>query len=332
MRIAIDLMGGDNAPDAVVKGICMALEQGIESELLVFGSEDALKGFSGLPESLSKKLTLIPTTEVVEGNDHPTVVIRTKKDSSLFRAIDAVANGEADCVVSAGNTGALLAGATLIIRRINGILRPALITVIPTVKDTPVLLLDSGANTDCKPEYLKQFAQMGSLYYSCFLNNPEPAVGLLNNGAESEKGNVLAKAAHELLENSGLNFAGNCEARDVLSGTYQVVVADGFDGNILLKSIEGTVSAVFTLLKQSLYSSFITKLGALLAKPAFRSLKKKFSYSETGGAALIGVRGGVIKAHGSSDATAFMNAIFQAERFISLRFIDKLKETFEEKS
>lgn len=200
--------------------------------------------------------------------------------------------------VSAGSTGALLTAATLIIRRIDGVKRPALAPLLPTVQGNGVLLIDSGANTDCKPVYLQQFALMGAAYMHSVQGIENPRIGLLNNGTEAEKGSELTKATHALLLETPVNFAGNCEARDALSGDVDVIVADGFAGNVLLKGIEGTVASMLTLLKQNLYATLRTKAGAALAKPAFRALKHKLDYAEHGGAPLLGVKGGVIKAHG----------------------------------
>lgn len=315
MRIAVDIMGGDHAPDAVLEGCLAALPRLTpDTELLLFGAEPAIR--SHLPGTDERRLLVRPTSEVIGCDESPTRAIRAKKDSSLVRAVQAVADGEADCVVSAGNTGALLTAATLIIRRIAGVKRPALAPLLPTVEGGHVLLLDSGANTDCKPPYLQQFALMGAAYMTCVHGLPQPRVGLLNNGAEAEKGSELTKAAYALLEQTPVCFAGNCEARDVLFGAFDVVVCDGFDGNVLLKGIEGTAGAMTALLRQNLKSSLRTKLGAALAMPALRALKRALDYTEEGGAPLLGVKGGVIKAHGSSNAKAFSNALLQAERLV----------------
>ena len=317
MIIAIDVMGGDNAPGAVLEA-CAALKEKLQdgTNLALYGTEEA-KAKAEAMGLLSDRITFTVCSEVIGCDEAPAAAIRRKKDSSLVRALTDIAGGNGDAIVSAGNTGALLTGATLIVRRLPGIKRPALATCLPTVTDGHVLLLDSGANTDCRPEYLEQFALMGSVYAQKVLGIEKPRVGLLNNGAEEEKGSELTKAAYQLLKNAPLGFAGNCEARDVLSGDFDVIAADGFDGNVLLKSIEGTASAIFSMLKRSLYGSLRTKIGALLAKPAFKALKKKLDYSEVGGAPLLGVKAGVIKAHGSSDAKAFVAAFLQAERFVS---------------
>lgn len=317
MKIAIDVMGGDNAPDAVVEGCAMALSKlGQDASLVLFGEERALQSLTARFGLASDRVELVAAGQRIGCDESPTQAIRQKKDSSLVRALNSVAAGEADCIVSAGNTGALLTGATLIIKRIDGVKRPALAPVLPTKTGGHVLLLDSGANTDCKPQYLQQFALMGAAYMEKVMGVKNPRIGLLNNGAEAEKGNELTKAVYPLLQNTPVNFAGNCEARETLSGDFDVVVADGFDGNVLLKSIEGTASVMMSLLKDALFSSVRTKIGAALAKPAFRALKRSLDYTEAGGAPLLGVRGGVIKAHGSSNVKAFCHAILQAERLI----------------
>ena len=197
-----------------------------------------------------------------------------------------------------------------------GVKRPALATILPTISGTPVLLLDCGANTDCKPEYLVQFAQMGSVYLESLMQVYSPRIGLLNNGAEEEKGNELTKEVYQRLKDSGLNFVGNCEARDILSGSFDVVVADGFDGNVVIKTMEGASNMIFTSLKSALSSSLRSKIGAFLCYPALKSIKKQLDYTEIGGAPFLGTKAGVIKAHGSSNAKAFCSAILQAEQFV----------------
>lgn len=314
MKIAVDVMGGDHAPDAVIEGCLLALKRLLpDTELLLFGDERAVRCAAG---EAAARLRAVPTSEVIGCDESPTRAIRAKTDSSLVRAVRAVADGEAECVVSAGNTGALLTAATLIIRRIDGVKRPALAPLLPTVTGGHVLLLDGGANTDCRPVYLQQFALMGAAYMACVQGVEAPRVGLLNNGAEAEKGNELTRAAHALLLETPVRFAGNCEARDALMGGVDVLVCDGFDGNVLLKGIEGTAAAMMAMLREGLVSSLRTKAGAALARPALRKLKHALDYTEHGGAPLLGVKGGVIKAHGSSNARAFENALLQAERFV----------------
>lgn len=317
MRIAIDAMGGDFAPAAVLDGVKLVLpELAGDVELALYGDEAALN--SGLNERQisDARVKIVSTTQVISCEEQPTLAIRKKKDSSMVRAIEAVSLGEADCVLSAGSTGAMLTGATLIIKRLKGVKRPALATIMPTL-DACMLLLDCGANTDCKSDYLVQFAIMGSAYMKSVVGVESPRVGLLNNGAEEEKGNELTKETHGLLKTAPVHFTGNCEARDVLSGAFDVVVCDGFDGNIVLKGTEGAAILMMNLLKQGMMMSFRTKIGALLSKPAFKVLKKKLDYTEYGGAPLLGVNGGVIKAHGSSNGKAFRSAILQGVKLVS---------------
>ncbi len=319
MRLAIDAMGGDLAPQAVLDGVKLALPLlGTDTNLFLYGDETALH--AGLADRGidDARVSIVATSEIVSCDEQPTLAIRKKKDSSLVRAITDTAEGKADCVLSAGSTGALLTGATLIIRRQKGVKRPALATLLPTRKqDGRVLLLDSGANTDCKPAYLAQFALMASAYMKHAAGVDNPRIGLLSNGTEEEKGNELTKAAHTLLKNAPISFAGNCEARDVLSGDFDAVVADGFDGNVFLKGLEGAAGLIMSILKTELLSSTRGKLGAVLAKPALRSLKRKMDYTEYGGAPLLGVQSGVIKAHGSSNGKAFCSAMLQCERLVA---------------
>ena len=317
MRIAIDAMGGDNAPQAVLEGVKLVLpELKGDVQLALYGDEETLKSGLAALQVNDARVSIVATSEIIGCDEQPTLAIRKKKDSSMVRAVEAVAQKEADCVLSAGSTGALLTGATLIIKRLKGVKRPALATVMPTV-DSCTLLLDCGANTDCKSEYLVQFAMMGAAYMKRVLGVENPRVGLLNNGAEEEKGNELTKQTYQLLKNAPVHFTGNCEGRDVLSGEFDVVVCDGFDGNIVLKSTEGAAALIMDLLKQGLMSSTRTKVGAAICKPAFRLLKKKLDYTEYGGAPLLGVNGGVIKAHGSSNGKSFRSAILQAEKLVS---------------
>ena len=319
MKIAIDAMGGDHAPQAVLEGVKLVLPKlAKDAELILYGYESALgEGLAALGVT-DARVRVVGTSEVIGLDEQPTLAIRRKRDSSMVRAVEAVAAGEADCVLSAGSTGALLTGGTLIIKRQKGVKRPALATLLPS-GDGCVLLLDCGANTDCKSDYLVQFALMGTAYMKSVMGIASPRVGLLNNGAEEEKGNELTKETHALLKNAPIRFAGNCEARDVFGGGFDVVVCDGFDGNIVLKGAEGVIGLTLGLLKKNLTASLGGKLGALLARGAFRALKRKLDYTEYGGAPLLGVSGGVIKAHGSSNAKAFCSAILQAERFVSAK-------------
>ena len=316
MKIAVDGFGGDNAPQAVVQGAMDALRADPKLEIVLTGKVKDMRILTG-EETFGGRLTMREADDVISCEEVPTVAIRTKKTSSLVVALDLVANGEADGVVSAGSTGAVLIGATLKVGRIKGVERPALAPALPTVKGGNVILCDCGANVDCKPSYLVGFARMASAYQKGVFGVKEPRVGLLNNGAESTKGNAFSVEAYKLLsECADIHFVGNVEARYILSGDVDVVVADGFDGNIALKSAEGTANAVFSMLKEEIMSSFRSKIGALLLKPAFRNLKKKVDYNEHGGAAFLGVKKPVVKAHGSSKAKSICGAILQVRDMI----------------
>ena len=332
MILAVDVMGGDHAPQAILGGCLKFLEaeQFKDANLLLFGEENVLKQFEKENAAYSTRFKTIPTTEVIGFDEIPTEAYKKKKDSSLVRAFEAVKSGEAECVVSAGSTGALLTGAILTLRRQKGVKRPALASQLPTMNGGSVLLLDSGANTDCKPVYLQQFAIMGKAYMECVAGVKDPRIALLSNGSEAEKGNALTKEVHEILSNTqDIRFIGNAEARDLMSGDFEVLVCDGFDGNILLKGAEGVSKMIMGLLKESLYSSLRGKIGGLIAKPAFASVKKKMDYKEYGGSPFLGVNGGVIKAHGSSDEKAIYNALRQGYNWIKNDLERVIRETIE---
>ena len=315
MRIAVDGFGGDNAPQEVVKGVLAALDADATLQVLLTGRKEDLSALAG--ESFGDRLIIKDAPSVIGCDENPTFAVRTKKDSSLVVALDAVAAGEADALVSAGSTGAVLIGATLKIGRIKGVERPALAPALPTVKGGNVILCDCGANVDCRPSYLVGFARMASAYQAGVFGLKTPRVALLNNGAEETKGNAFSVEAFSLLSQAeGINFVGNVEARDILSGDVDVVVADGFNGNIALKSAEGTANAVFSLLKQGISSSLRAKVGALLLKPVFKDLKHKLDYNEHGGAAFLGLKKPVVKAHGSSLASSICGAILQARDMV----------------
>ena len=315
IRIAVDAMGGDNAPRAIVEGTLLALRDNPDMNVLLFGKTEEVEPLlSGAGEERAR-LELRDAREIITMDEAPVMAVRRKTGSSLVMAVDAVKSGEAQAVVSAGSTGALLAGGLFRIGRVKGIDRPAIATLIPSPQK-PYILLDSGANADCRPEYLVGFAIMGSVYMQQVMGCENPRVALVNIGAESEKGNELSKAAYKLLSNSGLNFTGNIEARDIPAGAADVVVTDGFTGNVILKLIEGLSKTLFKMIKTELIASPITKLGALLAKPAFASVKGRLDSSEVGGAPLLGTKGVVIKAHGSSNARAVQNALLQARRVV----------------
>lgn len=330
MKIAIDGMGGDNAPKAVVEGVVKATEEFKDIEFFITGPEELIK------EELQKcnyegdKIKVVNTTEVITNNEHPVMAIRKKKDSSICKALNLVKDKECDAVISAGSTGAFLAGCTFIVGRIKGIKRPALAPIMPG-KNGPFMVVDCGANVDCKPEHLINFAHMGKEYYKGVMGNNNPKVGLINIGAEAEKGNELTKAAYELLEQENeLNFVGNVEPRYISDGDTQVLVCDGFVGNTVLKMYEGTASNLLNIIKDEILSTGIkSKIGAALLKPVFANIKKKFDYKEYGGAPFLGVDGICIKAHGSSNAKAFKSAIRQTKNFYDSKVLDKIKEGLE---
>ncbi|MBU3180394.1 phosphate acyltransferase PlsX [Clostridium psychrophilum] len=330
MVVVVDGMGGDFSPSAVVEG-CVAAIKEYDISILITGPENLIRQELKKYNYESNKIKIVDAKEVISTNEHPVIAIKRKKDSSLVKALNLVKNGEADAIISAGSTGAFLAGCTLIVGRIKGIDRPALAPVVPGKKN-PFMIIDCGANAECKPHYLLQFGIMGKIYFENILKIANPSVGLVNIGAEEEKGNELSKSTHKLLKEANLNFVGNVEARDIPKGDVNVIVCDGFTGNVILKLYEGAVANIFELLKIRIMESFRTKLGGILLKPVFRKFKKDFDYKEYGGAAFLGVNGICIKAHGSSDAKAFKNAIKQAKIFYDNKVIDKLKKEIEKLS
>jgi glycerol-3-phosphate acyltransferase PlsX len=321
--IVVDGMGGDHAPKAVVEGCVKAL-QDADMKILITGREDEIKAELSKYKYDEDRISVIHTQEVISPNEAPVMALRKKKDSSLVRGLNLVKNGEADAFLSAGSTGALMAGATLILGRIKGVDRVALAPVMPG-KNAPFMVIDAGANVDCKPEYLLQFARMGKVYFENVLGTSNPTVGLVNIGAEEEKGNELTKAAYPLLKGSGFNFVGNVEPREVSNGDVSILVCDGFVGNTLLKMYEGVAGNIFSMLKSEIMGSFRSKIGGLLLKPVFDRFKKKFDYAEYGGTAFLGAKGICIKAHGSSDAKAFKNAILQAKNCFDNDIVGKIE-------
>lgn len=311
MRIAIDAMGGDNAPVSTIKGSVDALKL-IKSDIVLIGRENIIKTELEKVTNDFSRIEIINAEEIITNEDKPVEAIKRKKDSSLVVACEGLRKGEFDALVSAGNTGALLAGGLLKVGRIKGIDRPALAPVYPTSKGFSILI-DAGANVDCKARNLMEFGIMGSVYIERVLGVKSPRVGVVNIGAEKGKGNKLVNEAYALLEESNLNFIGNVEARELPDGACDVIVCDGFVGNVILKLSEGVAKTMSGMLKDAFYKSTLTKLGALLVKGELKTFKKRMDYTEYGGAPLLGVKKPVIKAHGSSNAKAFMNAIKYAE-------------------
>ncbi|MCF7919960.1 MAG: phosphate acyltransferase PlsX [Candidatus Cloacimonetes bacterium] len=329
MIIGLDAYGSDNAPFPEVEGAIIALREGICEQIRLFGDEELLN------KELSKyffdreRLQVVHCRDRISMKDPPAMIARRKKDSSLVRLIQASKDGDVDVAVSAGNTGAVMAASLFIYGRIPNVLRPALATMFPTVKGVE-LFLDVGANADCTAEHLVQFAEMGSLYSHHFFKIEKPLVGLINIGEESSKGNELYKAVNKSLsEREDINFYGNVEGKDLLKGVVDVVISDGFTGNIVLKTVEGAASSMFHILKEQFNADWISKLGALLSYPAFAYLKKKVDHREYGGALLVGLNGLSVIAHGRSDAKSIKNAIKMAVQMVESNFIEHAQKYYE---
>jgi len=322
MNIIVDAMGGDHAPKEIVAGALKAADD-LDVDITLVGAEEMIKPY--LNANYNKgKITIINTSEVISNDEAPVTAIRRKKDSSIVVGLKKCKEKKGDAFVSAGSTGALMAGGLFIMGRISNIDRPAIAVVVPTKKQ-PCLLLDVGANSEVKPKNLVQFAWMGSEYAKAIFNVESPRVGLLNIGVEEEKGTSTVKTAYETLKkDSNINFIGNVEARAFFDGDAEVVVCDGFTGNIFLKMIEGFGGFIFDELKKQARSKIIYTLGAGLLKPAFKEIKSRFDYSEYGGAMLLGIDGILIKCHGSSDRKAVFNGIKAAKNFAHSQIHSKL--------
>lgn len=324
MKIAIDAMGGDHAPKEIVEGVFQAVEDFKDVEFLLYGDEVKMAPYLKQHE----RVQVIHCSEVIEGTDEPVRAVRRKKDASMVRMAQAVADGEADACVSAGNTGALMAAGLFIVHRIDGIDRPALATTLPTLDGAGFDMLDLGANADAKPENILQYAIMGSIYAKQVRGIEKPTVGLLNIGTEDKKGNDLTKQAFKLLkEQNDINFIGNVEARELLNHAADVVVTDGFTGNMVLKTIEGVAGNIFAMLKEEFLSSTKTKVAAMMMKNNLKNLKTKMDYSEYGGAPLFGLKAPIIKAHGSSKAQAIYSAIRQTHIMVEHRVCQTIDQT-----
>ena len=311
IKIAIDAMGGDFGPDPIIEGVVQALDVEKFMPILVGDKTEIL---SYLPQYYTDKVQIIDASDTISMSDQATNALK-RKDSSIYKAVELVRNKEADAVVSAGHSGATMTLATLRIGRLPHISKPALATLMPSIVDAKTLVLDVGAVTDCTPQNLYEFGAMGEAYVQKILGIPSPKVGLLSNGSEDSKGNALTKEAFTLLKDLD-GFVGNVEGRDIFNGTVNVVVCDGFTGNILLKTSEGVVSTIFTLMRQHIRRSLPAKIGALMMKKkVFGNMKKQVDYAEYGGAPLLGINGCAIISHGSSNAKAIKNAIFQAIRY-----------------
>ncbi|MEK4525964.1 MULTISPECIES: phosphate acyltransferase PlsX [Paenibacillus] len=326
MKIVIDAMGGDNAPASTVQGAIAAATEWADTQIVLIGDEAKLEPLLSQSGVRPANLTVRHASEVIGSDDEPVKAVRRKKDASMVVAGRMLKEGEADAMISAGNTGALMTAGLLVVGRMEGIERPALAPMIPTIDDVGVLALDLGANMDAKPEHLAQYGLMGSLYRQKVQGIESPRVGLLNVGTEPGKGNELTKHAYPLLEQLPIRFVGNVEARDVLTGACDVLVCDGFAGNILLKSLEGTAGAIFALLKEQFSSSLKSKLAAAVLMPELRGLKRKLDYTEHGGAPLLGLSRLVVKSHGSADGNAIKNAVRQARIAVQNHLVESISK------
>lgn len=336
MRILLDAMGGDNAPDATIRGAVSAINE-IEAELVLIGQEAVINAkarefYGKTLQEISPRLSVYNAKEKIEMEDIPTQAIKTKKDSSMVVGFNLLKKGEGDVFISAGNSGALLTGATLLVGRIKGVDRPALAGILPAYHGR-LVLMDCGANTNCKPINLLQFAQMSSIYMHNTLGIERPKIGLLNIGTEETKGNELVRNSYQLLkkysDDLNINFIGNVEGREAFLGDVDVIIADGFTGNVFLKSVEGLGKFVKKSLKESLMHNIWSKIGSVPTLPAIKRFAKTVDYKEYGGALFLGVQKPVVKAHGSSDEKLFKFTIKQAEQFVKNKAVDHLTEVYE---
>ena len=336
MVILLDAMGGDNAPDANIKGAVKAIEQ-IDAEVILIGNKDIINsrikelyGKDSIKE-ISDRIIIHNTTEEITMEDIPTQAIKHKKDSSMVVGFKLLKEGEGDVFVSAGNSGALLTGATLLVGRIKGIDRPAMAPMLPAYKSR-LMLIDAGANTNCKPINLVQFAQMATIYLKNTFGIESPKIGLLNIGTEPTKGNELIKESYQILTEKskelGINFVGNVEGRDAFSGKIDAIVCDGFTGNVFLKTVEGFGKFIKRSLSENLKKSILSTIAAIPAMPGIKRFSKTVDYKEYGGALFLGVKKPVVKAHGSSDEKLFHYTIKQAEKFAENKAVDMMIEEF----
>ncbi len=327
MRIAVDAMGGDFAPQTIVEGSLLAVRECVDIDCLyLVGDEKAIQAEIARCGGSPGRIEIRHASEVVGMGESPATAVRRKKDSSINRSMDLVKSREADAVFAAGSTGAAVASATLKLRTLDGVRRPGIAVAMPTPADKPVVVIDGGATTDCTPEILMQFAIMGSVYSQKVIGQADPKVGLMSVGTEEAKGNALSKEAFELLEGAPIRFIGNVEGHDLFEGVVDVVVCDGFTGNVILKTSESAAHAIGKWLKREMTKNPIRILGSLLLSGGLRSLKKKTSNKTYGGAPLLGVNGICIIGHGSSDALATKNGILQAARAVKLRLNESILE------
>jgi glycerol-3-phosphate acyltransferase PlsX len=329
MNIAIDVMGGDHAPAEIIKGALLALNQLEDTHLILVGDETEIIPHLGHNQ---KRVDIVHANEIIGAEEQPVRAVKRKPDSSLVTCLKLVRDGKADACISAGNTGAYMAAGLLVLGRTVGIDRPALAVLLPTVKAKPVLVLDVGANVDAKPHHLFQYAVMGDIYARHILGINQPQIGLLNVGSEESKGNELVKKTFPLLKGQCANFTGNVEARDIPYGVVDVVVCDGFTGNVVLKLSEGMAGSLLMMFKQMVNMTLARKLAALILKSGLEEFRQQIDYTEYGGAPLLGLNGICIKAHGSSTAQAIKNAIFQARDCVQQNVAQLIRNEFEKVS
>ncbi len=326
VKVAVDAMGGDNAPAEIVKGAVEAINESSKVKIYLVGPEEVLKKELSGYTYRQEQMEVVHASEMIETAEPPVMAIRKKKDSSLVRALNLVKDGTCDAYVSAGSTGATLVGGQVIVGRIKGVERPPLAPLIPTATGCS-LLIDCGANVDARPSHLVQFAKMGSVYMENVMGIPNPKVGIVNIGAEEEKGNALVKETFPLLKNCpDINFIGSVEARDIPAGVADVVVCEAFVGNVVLKTYEGVGLTLIRKVKEGMMSSLRSKIGALLVKPALKNTLKAFDLEQYGGAPMLGLKGLVVKTHGSSKANEIKNSILQCITFTEQRINEKIKE------
>ena len=330
MKIALDAMGGDHAPQVEIEGAIQAATE-LDVSLILVGNRGVIEAELEKRQATHLPITVQNATQVVAMHESPSTAVRKKKDSSVRVAFDLVKRGEADAAVSAGNSGAAMATAMFILKKLGGVDRPAIAAVVPTLKGKAIVL-DVGANVDCKPEHLVQFAIMGEVYAKHVLGISNPRVGLLSNGEEEEKGTALTRKTHAFLKNSSLNYAGYIEGRDIYNGNVDVVTCDGFVGNVVLKTSEGLADSIGKMLKEEMSGSILAKAGFLLAKKSFKNLKKRIDYSEYGGAPFLGINGVGFICHGGSNAKAIKNAIKYASQYVKNDMNKHLVEELEKNS
>lgn len=330
MKIIVDAMGGDYAPSVPVEASVQGVKE-LGIDVVLVGDENKVKAELSKYEYPTDKITIVHSDDVISNYDEPAKAVKSRKTASVVMAANLLKNGDGDAMLSMGSTGALLAAGLLIVGRIKGIARPALATILPTKKEnSPVLLMDAGANTSCKAENLVQFGVMGDIYMKNVMGLKSPKVGLINNGEEESKGNELTKETYPLMKNAGFNFIGNVEGRDINSGEVDVAVCDGFVGNVVLKTVEGMGLAMSSLVKKVFMKNALTKFASLLVMGGLKDFKRAMDYSEYGGAPLLGTKKPVIKGHGSSNTRAVYSALIQAKKFVETNVIDDIQNSITE--